>query len=159
MPSRTIKVFGHSSGATITFNFNGVEVFNGNITAGGAPDTLVELFTFDISTDVVGSVTSTTTVSAGEVTLVMISANYSTEVTTETTDDEGNVFPAVTGVDLPTNFNWMSDANNLSSTNRTTDGVVAPAVDGASPVGALHNPISAGEVFTADWTINTAIIS
>lgn len=159
MPDRIIKVYGHTSGATATFTFNGIEVFNGNIASTGSSSELKEMFTFNISTDVDGYVPGVLNVTTGTVCMSVLSANYSSPIHPEVTDDNGNIIVAMTADDLPTTFNFMSNASNLSSINCVIDDEAQPIPHDTSLPGSFHYNIAEGSVFTADWAIDPAILS
>jgi len=163
MSDRTIKVYGYTGeeGATFTYSFNGTEVFNGSIDATGSSEERESLFEFTISTDVSGNnIPSTLSVTSGTICIVMLSANYSSEISTEQTLEDGTVLPAVTVEDLPNLYNFMDNGLNTSSSNWVLDGETVDSVPNDTAfAGAFHNVINANQTFTADWVIDSAITS
>ena len=152
MPTRIIKVYGYSTGANLSFTFNGIEVFNGTIASTGDENNLQELFTFDLDTTVNGNVPGIVRVTEGFVCPVYMKANNMIKVHDGFTDSDGVVVEAVTVQESADIFVNMSSSSNVSTVNRIINGV-EQITDMELP-GAMHNPVNAGENFVADWAIN-----
>jgi hypothetical protein len=160
MPTRTIKVCGHTTGATATFTFNGIEVFNGTVASAGTDTEAEPLFTFDISTDINGYIPGILSVSSGTMCVSVMQSNYSTWIS-----------DGVDASEMVDTYNWMNSASNTSTINRVINGYEQPdaignfslndrEVSADSLPGAFPAIVTAGDVnYTADWAIDEAITS
>jgi archaellum component FlaF (FlaF/FlaG flagellin family) len=152
MTIRTIKFFGFTDNNTVNVNFvfNGQEVFNGPVANGGVEG---ELFTFELSSEITGSIPATVTVNGGPLTVVALQSNYCKRPRLEATVD-GITKPAVSEDDVINTFAYLSRGTNTSKTNIVIDGVAFDKGDVSEDAGAWHIPLTDGQTMTCDFEVD-----
>ena len=159
MTNRTVKFIGYATeNSTVVFNFNGVEVFNGQVVVSGTKESPTELFSFDLDQTVSGEIASSLTVT-GNITSVALSANKSMIAQDAYTED-GVSYDAITTSDVDDTFNWFGNGSNNSKSNIIIDGVEYDKGDttSSSDSGAWHINVVNGTM-VCDWTIEASPIA
>lgn len=140
MANRNVKFIGYcAEDANVTFNFNGTDVFNGNITAAGSSSSPAELFDFDIDQTVDGSTPATLTVNSGSIVSVSLSVNWETTAT----DDEHV-------------YNWISNNDKNSKTDIVINDETYDKPD-AGLEGAWHVELNEGDVMSCNYTMKASV--
>jgi len=156
MPTRTIKLIGKCpTPANAIITFGGAEVFNGalNVISG---DNEGELCSFDIDRTVHGAISSSITISGGDITVVTLSANYSLAESDAVLAEDGVtvVTPAVTESDANETYHWLADGSDDAKSNVTINGEAYDKGDvSTEQTGAWHVYLDNGDTMTCDWNV------
>jgi hypothetical protein len=166
MANRTIKFMGKavsdSDNVTITFAFNGNEVFNAVVPAISSVDTAdtdgtIALFTFDVDQTLNGVMPTSLTVSGGDVFVVSLVANYSLRAKSAGVDGNGVSYEEVTSDNVVNDFLDIGTTGE-PKLNIQIDGSAFEKGDIGTLLGAWSVPVRNGETMSCDYNLSATPI-